>query len=136
MREHSAGRPRLLAALALTGTLVLPAAATGHAIVLESFPAHDAALLAPPGRVVLRFNGRIEHALSRATIEEVGGRPMAVPVSSVAPDLPSSPDRLVIPLRPLRAGTYVVRFKVLAADGHIILPVDRSHPSLLPGGLT
>lgn len=56
MRKHPAGRPRLLAALALMGTLVLPAAATGHAIVFESFPAHDAALRAPPGRVVLRFN--------------------------------------------------------------------------------
>ena len=30
-----------------------------------------------------------------------------------------SSDRLVIPLRPLPPGTYVVRFKVLAADGHI-----------------
>ena len=116
---RAAGRPRLLAALALTVTLSLPAVAPGHAIVLESSPAHDAALSVPPDRVVLRFNGKIEHALSRASIEEVGGRPMAVPVSSAAPDLPSSPDRLVIPLRPLPPGTYVVRFKVLAADGHI-----------------
>lgn len=112
-------RLRRLAALALAVTLSLPAAAPGHAIVLESSPAHDAVLSLPPDRVVLRFNGRIEHALSRATIEEVGGHPVPLPVSSGASGLPPGPDRLVFRLRPLPAGTYVARFKVLAADGHI-----------------
>ena len=73
---------------------------------------------AAPDRVVLRFNSKIEHGLSRATIEPVGGRPVALTAAS-SPEDRSAPDRLVIPLRPLGPGTYVVRYRVLAADGHL-----------------
>jgi copper resistance protein C len=103
------------------GLAVLAAAppAGAHAIVLESSPAHDAQLAAPPDRVVLRFNSKIEHALSRATIEPAGGRPVALAAAGAPSDPRPAPDRLVIPLRPLGPGTYVVRYRVLAADGHL-----------------
>ncbi len=90
-----------------------PAAA--HAIVLESSPTHEAALAEPPARIVLRFNSRIEAALSRVTIESGTGRPVALPAARDAGEA----NRLVVPLRPLAPGTYVVRYRVLAADGHV-----------------
>ena len=31
----------------------------------------------------------------------------------------TAPERLVIPLQPLAPGTYVLRYRVLAADGHL-----------------
>ena len=113
-----AAAPLLALGVALA-VLPAPRPAAAHAIVLESSPAHDAQLPAPPDRVVLRFNSKIEHALSRATIEPVGGRPVALTAAGAASDAPPSPDRLVIPLRPLGPGTYVVRYRVLAADGHL-----------------
>jgi hypothetical protein len=108
----------------LVGVLALafPAVAGAHAIVLESSPVHDARLEAAPDRVVLRFNGRIERELSRATIESVGraGNSRPIPLTISAGDAAATaPERLVIPLQPLAPGTYVLRYRVLAADGHL-----------------
>lgn len=120
-RRAGAARGAALVALlviGLTALVAAPAPARAHAIVLESSPARDAQLTAAPERVLLRFNSRIEHALSRATIEPAGGRPVALAAPAPAEERPA-PDRLVLPLRPLGPGTYVVRYRVLAADGHL-----------------
>lgn len=102
----------IVALLAPLGTL--PAAA--HAIVLESVPARDAVLERAPERVILRFNSKIEKRLTRVSISATDGR--AVPLPVVA-DGSQAPDRISLPLAPLRPGAYVIRYKVLAADGHI-----------------
>jgi len=123
LSPHGA-RAGLFALLVTLLGLALPTGVAGHAIVLESTPAHEARLDAPPARVVLRFNGRIEHSLSRVTIEQAAergaaARPVPVPIATGAADLAPAPDRLVIPLGPLAPGVYVVRYRVLAADGHL-----------------
>lgn len=105
------------AALLLSGLLAGSAGpARAHAIVLEASPAHDSVLAAPPARLVLRFNSKIEHALSRVTIETAIGRPVALPVARATEQ---DAARLVVPLSPLAPGTYIVRYRVLAADGHV-----------------
>ena len=93
--------------------------ANAHAIVLESVPARDAVLDRAPERVILRFNSKIEKRLSRITLAT--GKEMPVPVSILTDgaDGDQQPDRLVVPLRPLPPGGYVLRYKVLSADGHI-----------------
>ncbi len=106
-----------LAALLLAGLLAGSAGpARAHAIVLEASPAHEAVLTAPPARLVLRFNSKIEHALSRVTIETTAGRPVALPVARATE---ADAARLVVPLTPLAPGIYIVRYRVLAADGHV-----------------
>ncbi len=102
----------------LAGGLALSAGvgpAAAHAIVLESSPLHDAALTESPARIVLRFNSRIEAGLSRVTIESASGRPVALPAAGAL----GAENRLVVPLSPLPPGVYVVRYRVLAADGHV-----------------
>lgn len=84
--------------------------------MLEASPAHDAVLATPPARIVLRFNSKIEHALSRVTIETAAGRPVALPVARATGE---DAARLVVPLSPLVPGVYIVRYRVLAADGHV-----------------
>jgi len=109
-------RAALRAALGLALAFAGPSPALAHAIVLESSPANDADLAASPGRIVLRFNSRIEAALSRVTIETANGRAMALPaVRDAGPEA----NRLVVPVGPLTPGTYIVRYRVLAADGHV-----------------
>jgi copper resistance protein C len=93
-----------------------PAAAAAHAIILESEPAAGATLAEPPARIYLRFNSRLEKRLSRVTLFAADGRPVPL---AVAADGSEKPDRVVLPLGSLRPGAYVVRYKVLAADGHI-----------------
>jgi methionine-rich copper-binding protein CopC len=93
-----------------------PGAAGAHAIILESEPAAGADLPEPPPRIYLRFNSKIEKRLSHVTLTAADGRPVPLPV---AVDGSEKPDRIVLPLGSLHPGAYVVRYKVLAADGHI-----------------
>ncbi len=95
-----------------------PAGAAAHAIVLESTPAHDAQLASSPPSVMLRFNSAIEHGLTRVTLTAGGGRPVPLAIAS-GEGSGSERDRIVIPLRPLPPGTYVIRYRVLATDGHL-----------------
>lgn len=84
--------------------------------MLEASPVHDATLAAAPAEVRLRFNSRIEHGLTRLSLEEDGGRPVPLPAGTPAAP---GPDRLIVRLPPLPPGRYVLRFTVLAADGHL-----------------
>ena len=112
-------RLRSLAGL-LAGWLLLPAApAAGHAIVLESTPTHDAVLDRAPAHVFLRFNSTIERGLARVTLTRADGRPGVLPVGTGGPGPASASDRLLVPLQPLPGGTYVLRYRVLATDGHV-----------------
>ena len=96
-----------------------PSGVAAHAIVLESVPARDAVLDRAPERVVLRFNSTIEKRLSRVTLTAGRGAPVPLAIANGGPDSDGQPDRLVVPLEPLPAGAYAVRYKVLSADGHI-----------------
>jgi copper resistance protein C len=93
-----------------------PGAASAHAIILESEPTAGAMLAEPPARIYLRFNSKLEKRLSGVTLASADGRP--VPLPAVASE-GESPDRIVLPLGKLRPGGYVIRYKVLAVDGHI-----------------
>jgi methionine-rich copper-binding protein CopC len=84
--------------------------------VIESDPVHDAVLSRPPERIMLRFNSKIEKRLTRVSLTAGNGAPVALPVATGGFE---APDRLVIPLQPLGPGIYVLRYRVLAADGHI-----------------
>ena len=95
-----------------------PVPAAAHAIVLESVPPNDAVLSRAPERVLLRFNSKIETRLSHVTLSAEGGAPVRVAITDGATG-ESGPDRLVIPLHPLAAGRYVIRYRVLSVDGHV-----------------
>ena len=103
----------VLAALAIWS----PRLAGAHALALESSPRADDVLRAAPARIFLRFNSRIEQGLSGITVTGPGGRPVPLPVARVAPD--GAPNELSAPVPPLPPGPYLVRWKVLSADGHV-----------------
>jgi methionine-rich copper-binding protein CopC len=87
----------------------------GHAIVIESSPKSGEVLSRTPTEVSLRFNSRIEKALSRVTVTGPGNDPLPLPQAT----LNSGPDRLVVPLPSLEPGAYLIRWRVLSADGHV-----------------
>jgi hypothetical protein len=93
-----------------------PGEATAHALVLESAPAQGATLTSPPTHVFLRFNSKLEKRLSHVSLAPEKGKPVALPISVNGQD---QPDQIDLPLAPLAPGAYVVRYKVLAVDGHI-----------------
>ena len=97
----------LLLCLALT-----PWPAFAHAILVESMPALRATVAPGVAHVVLRFNSRIDPARSRVILRGGGAEvPLAVAAGVGA-------DQLVADAT-LQPGEYVLRWQVLAIDGHI-----------------
>ena len=97
------------------------APAAAHAILLESQPAVRATVAPGPARIVLRFNSRIE----------LRGGPAPLPLQT-APG--PTPDLLVADTT-LAPGPWVLRWQVLAVDGHITrgeVPITVTGPT--PGG--
>ncbi len=93
--------------------MLAPGIASAHAILVQSTPEPDASIGPGPTELVLRFNSRIDHARSRLTLIRPDKSHLNVPI---APDMP--PDIIAAHLD-LPAGTYVIRWQVLATDGHI-----------------
>ena len=88
-----------------------PAAA--HAIIVDSTPAVDAAVKGPDVAISLRYNSRIDRGRSRLTLIRPDRTKDTI---AIAPDGP--PDIINAHLQ-LPPGAYIVRWQVLAVDGHI-----------------
>ncbi len=100
-----------------------PAAVWAHAIVIDSFPAEGATLSQPPAHVILRFNAKIIPALAVVNLTTGSGKKIALPHVSDKSTFDASADRLVVTLPHLVKGSYVIRYKVLATDGHATLGI-------------
>ncbi len=101
---------RLLAGLAL---ILLPHLAQAHAILEDSTPAPGASIPAGGADMRLRYNSRIDRARSRLTLTRPDRSHDTV---MIAPDGPPDIIRCHLQLTP---GNYVLRWQVLAVDGHI-----------------
>jgi methionine-rich copper-binding protein CopC len=99
----------LVAVLALAG--IAPAQA--HAILVESRPAIGATVAAGAIPLWLRFNSRIDRARSRLTLIRADRSTQVLSIDD------EGTDDVLLSQVTLPAGTYVVRWQVLAVDGHI-----------------
>jgi methionine-rich copper-binding protein CopC len=102
----------LCAALSL-----LPAPAFAHAYLVKAVPAQRAVLFAPPDRVQLWFNERLEAAFCTLQVFDAADKPVDKGDMQVAPD---DAKHLSVGLNPLGAGAYTVKFRVLSVDGHVV----------------
>lgn len=105
---------RLALGAGLVLATVVPAAA--HSLLLESVPAAGATLTSPPRQLTLRFNNRIEKALSRVRLLDARG--VAQPLGITATDGPA--ERLTATVPPLATGAWRVKWQVLSSDGHVV----------------
>ena len=64
--------------------------------------------------VTLRFNAGIEPGFTRVQLIDARGEARTLEVTPGA-----SPDRVTVDVPALAAGSYGLRYKVLAADGHV-----------------
>ena len=94
--------------------LLLAPPAAGHAIVVESTPAHGAVITRSPPVLSLRFNAKIEPALTRVRLEDAEGKTTPVALRDNA-----SREQVVITVPELASGNYSLRYKVMARDGHV-----------------
>ncbi len=85
----------------------------GHAILVSAVPASNAVVTGRSVPVKLRFNSRIDGKRSRLILVLPGGHERLL-----TGDQPSA-DTLTSDLTELAPGSYILRWQVLAGDGHI-----------------
>lgn len=111
--------------LALGMTAVLPVLAQAHAILEESQPPVGGTVKAGALNLHLRFNSRIDRGRSRLTLIRPDHAHDIVPIT------PGGPPDIIDAHVSLTPGAYVVRWQVLAIDGHITrgdIPVTVTAP--------
>jgi hypothetical protein len=115
-------------AVAALAVALEPPAGLAHAVLVRSVPARRAALVQSPPRVLLWFNERLEPAYSSVSVLDAGGRRVDRGDGGVGPD---DPKLLSATLPTLPPGRYVIRFRVLSVDGHV---VESEIPFTVTGG--
>ena len=105
------------ACISLATFLVLSSsAAFAHSFLVDATPSSKDHVKVPPKTVKLRFGGGVEPSYSKVTIETSDGKVLAE--GSVG--TPDKPRELSVPAPELTVGRYVVRYRVLSTDGHIV----------------
>ncbi|HUG36986.1 MAG TPA: copper resistance CopC family protein [Candidatus Limnocylindrales bacterium] len=111
------GHRRVWMAATLALAVLYPAHTAAHALLVKSVPTARAGLSRPPERVQLWFNERLEPAYSVVSVWNAAGVQVDDRDGAVSPQ---DPRRLELTLPALPPGQYVVRFRVLSVDGHIV----------------
>jgi len=111
----------LLGACGLAAAATLPTSGWAHAVVTHA-TLRDATIAADtPAETTLEFNSAIEAKLAKVTLVDDKGAERAL---ELAPgEHPSNV--LVVALPALIAGHYALKYKILAADGHVTESVLR-----------
>jgi methionine-rich copper-binding protein CopC len=94
--------------------ILVALAAYGHAIVLSTTPGLRETVRGPDVPVKIRFNSRIDSRRSRLTLLAPDGKQMTLGIIDR-----SSGDSLISEAKGLKSGVYILRWQVLALDGHI-----------------
>jgi copper resistance protein C len=103
------------AVLLLVVTMVVsPRRALAHAVLLSSTPQKNAFVSGPVITINLKYNSRVDGARSTLTLLKPDGT-----IEKIGTPAQLAPDVLSATGRGLTKGSYVLRWQVLAGDGHI-----------------
>ena len=91
-----------------------PKQAFAHAVLVSSRPGENSTVTGPKLTVLLKYNSRIDTGHSTLTLLAPDGK-----IEDVAIGSRSGPNLLAANLTGLVKGPYVLRWQVLASDGHI-----------------
>jgi len=97
--------------------LLAPSTLWAHAYLVKSVPAQRAALYRAPTKIQLWFNERLEPRYSSLSLSESSGKPVETGKAEVSAE---DPKQLSAPIRPLPPGKYLIKYRVLSVDGHIV----------------
>jgi copper transport protein len=109
-------RSRLVIAVAAAGlALVLPAAAAAHAYLVKTVPAASVILNAAPTSVQLTYDEAVEPRFAIISVTDVDAHSETTgPVTRS----PANPDTLIVPLKHVPEGWYLVYWRAISVDGH------------------
>ena len=103
------------AGVAALAALALPAAASAHAYLVKTVPAASVVVNTPPQTVQLTYDEAVEPRLAIISVTDVGAH--SVTDGPVARS-PANPDTLVVPLKRVPEGWYLVYWRAISVDGH------------------
>jgi methionine-rich copper-binding protein CopC len=103
-------------AAALLGALVAGSPALAHSFLVEATPSSKDHVAATPKTIKLRFGGGVEPKYSKLTVEGADGKVLGEGSIGV----PDKPRELSMDAPDLAPGKYVVRYRVLSVDGHVV----------------
>jgi copper resistance protein C len=110
--------PRWFASAVILLVVALLAAgsrpALAHAVLVSSTPQKNAAVSGPDITINLKYNSRVDGARSTISLLKPDGT-----VERIGTPAQPAPDVLSATGHGLAKGTYVLRWQVLATDGHI-----------------
>jgi len=105
----------LAAGVAVSAALALPAAASAHAYIVKTVPAASVVVNTPPPSVQLTYDEAVEPRLAIISVTDAGGHSVTEgPVTRS----PGNPDTLVVPLKRVPEGWYLVYWRAISVDGH------------------
>jgi methionine-rich copper-binding protein CopC len=90
--------------------------ALAHSFLVDATPSSKEHVATPPKMIKLKFGGGVEPPYSKITIETPDGKVLGEGNTGV----PSKPRELTANAPDLAPGKYVVRYRVLSSDGHIV----------------
>jgi len=97
--------------------LLAPGIASAHAYLVRSAPAQRAVLYKAPAKIQLWFNERLEARFSTFSLSDADGRPFETGKAEVPKE---DSKQLSATVKPLPPGRYVVKYRVLSVDGHLV----------------
>jgi copper transport protein len=108
-------RRRLVGLAVAAAALAFPAAAWGHAALLRTVPLPSRTVNRSPKQLRLTYSEAVEPRFAIVSVTDAGAHQQTAgpPRRSLV-----NPDTLVVPLKKLREGWYLVWWRVISADGH------------------
>lgn len=97
--------------------LLAPSPLSAHAYLVKSVPAQRAVLFRAPVKIQLWFNERLEPRYSSLTVNTAEGKPVEIGKTAVSA---ADPKQLAVSIKPLPAGHYLIKYRVLSVDGHVV----------------
>jgi copper transport protein len=95
--------------------LLVPAAASAHAYLIKTVPAASVILSTAPRSVQLTYDEAVEPRFAIISVTDVDAHQEATgPVTRS----PSDPDTLVVPIKHIGQGWYLVYWRAISVDGH------------------
>ncbi len=111
---------RILAFILFGLAILFPQTAAAHAVLIQADPPPNSHLSAPPEKITLKFNERLEKELYFIRVYD--GRGKSVSDNSATMSLDQKELSLKLPYLP--DGVYTVSYRVMSADGH---PVEEAY---------
>jgi copper transport protein len=108
-------RRAIVTAVVAAAALGLPAAASAHAYLVKTSPVASATVDTSPTEVALTFDEAVEPRFAVISVTDAQARQETTGAPRRSP---SNPDTILVPVKHLTEGWYLVYWRAISVDGH------------------